>query len=124
MTHVFGNNGEETVGRREKTLFQRKPLSGSPPLLPLNLLPLSLVIPNSANHYLTDFDLILHRLAEEGSPYLVQKNYYLVFQSFLFLLKLSINPDSFDPGYALICFSLKLPHKFLRTIHNTQVHQY
>jgi hypothetical protein len=46
---------------------------------------------DSDNHAFTGSDLILHRLAEEGSPYHVQEYFYRAFRSSRLLLKLPIN---------------------------------
>jgi hypothetical protein len=124
MTSLFGNDMGRSGGPPAKTLFPRKPQFGGPPLLPINPLLLNRVIPNSDNHAFTGYDLILHRSAEEGSPYRVQEHFNMAFRSFRLLLKLSINLTFFNLGYALICFSWQLPHRFLQTIHNTPVDQY
>ena len=44
------------------------------------------VIPNSGNHAFAGYKLILHWLAEEGSPYSVRGHFYLVFRYLLLLL--------------------------------------
>ena len=46
MTRAFRNNGGRSGGPPVKNSFFRKPLSGGPSLLPLNLLPLNHVIPS------------------------------------------------------------------------------
>jgi hypothetical protein len=66
--------GEEAAGRRIEVFVEKEFVTGGPPLLPLNLLPRHLVIPNSDNHAFTGFDLVLHRLAEEGS-HIVCRNF-------------------------------------------------
>jgi len=83
--------GEEAAGRRKEVFLKKEFFIGGPPLLPLNLLPLNRVIPNSDNHAFINYDLILHRLAEEGSPYRVQKHFYLAFLSSL-LVKRKLLP--------------------------------
>ena len=118
MTRAFGNNVGRSGGPPVKNSFStktsiRRPAASSPKSLQDG------VIPNSDNHDFTGYDLILHRLAEEGSPYRVQEHFYLALRSSRLLLKLSINLTFFDLEGSLICFSWQLPHIFLQTALNT-----
>jgi len=123
MTRAFRNNRGRSDGPPVKNSFSRKNLHPAARRFFPKPLTLNLVIPNSDNHAFTGYDLILHRLAEEGSPYRVQEHFCLSFRSSRLPLKLSINLIFFDMEYAFICFSLVIAHRFLQTIHNTPVDQ-